>query len=369
MEVSREPVMNSANAISTDQFSQMSEFESIRQEFVEKTNLDVQHRPISHWARQGDRRLPYALLRYTVSELINTPFADLASTPGIGPKKISSMLNLLRRALDDRQSSVTSAFVEKPPVTVRNEFNADSVSESAWEDWRQTVRDRGLENQMIGQLTPTLQDLPTVIWKTVLGEYLNYSLAELRALKTHGEKRIQVVLEVFFIVHSFFKGAGCHPRFSILVRPGFVPPIEQWIQGELESEQITDVQEIRENLTLPLLNQIQADGGDTVHQLASGRLGIEGEPESVRRQAERLDVTRARVYQLLETCAEIMRIRWPEGRHWLAALAAKIGPGSPDNPKMQLFESTRWLMFPERVDQRIVANVLPTESVEDRVSS
>ena len=116
---------------------------------------------------------------------------------------------------------------------------------------------------MLGQLTPSLRDLPTVIWSATLGEYLGYTLDDLRDLKTHGQKRIQTVLEVFHIVHSIFNEAGSHPKFSVILRPNFAQPIESWIQRQLENESIPDMHELRENLTLPLLNQIQVDGGDT----------------------------------------------------------------------------------------------------------
>ena len=145
-------------------------------------------------------------------------------------------------------------------------------------------------------------------------------------------------------------------------------PIESWIQCKLENELIPDIHELRENLTLPLLNQIQVDGGDTIHQLASGRLGIESERESVRSQAERLDVTRARIYQQLESCSEIMRIRWPEGRRWLTELALKFDSLEANDPGRDLFDATRWLVFPERVDQRTVTNVIALPTIENSAS-
>ena len=360
--------MNSVNAALTNQFSLMSQFDDVCRQLSGDNNLHYLQKPISHWARQGDRRLPYALLQHTVRELINTPFADLFSTPGIGLKKIASLLVLLHRALTDRGPKTSSVVAEEAQGTSKDVFDANTVSESTWEDWRATVRRRGLENQTLGQLTPSLRELPTVIWMTTLGEYLSYTLADLRDLKTHGQKRIQTVLEVFFVVHSVFEEVGSHPNFSIVLRPGFVQPIEHWIQCELENDLIPETHDLRENLTLPLLNQIQVDGGDTVHQLASGRLGIEAEPESVRGQAERLDVTRARIYQQLETCAAIMGIRWPAGRHWLAELAGKFDPLDADDPKRTLFDATRWMVFPERVDQRMVTSVIALQPLEESVS-
>ena len=91
MEDSREPGMNSVKTAFTNQFSLMSQFDDVRNKLLADDNLDYLQKPISYWARQGDRGLPYALLQLSIREVIETPFADLCSTPGIGPKKITSM--------------------------------------------------------------------------------------------------------------------------------------------------------------------------------------------------------------------------------------------------------------------------------------
>ncbi len=359
--------MNMVNAIATDQFSLMSAFEDIRGQLAADSRLSCFDRSISHWARQGDRRLPYALLRYTVRELINTPYADLAATPGIGPKKLASLIVLLRRAYHDREP-VAKASLAPPPEVADQAFEADAVSESMWEAWRTTVRNHGLESQMLGQLSPSLQSLPTVIWNTELSVYLDYSLEDLQGLKTHGEKRIQAVLEVFYTVNSILEEAGKHARFRVALRPSFVLPIEQWIQQALQRQEPPELPSVRDNLTLPLLNQVLIDGGDTVHQLAAGRLGIESAPESVRAQAGRLDVTRARIYQLLDTCGEIMRVRWPEGRRQLGELAEKFSPLDRRDPGRSLFEATHHLAFPVREETRHLAEPLEPLPVQEPVA-
>ena len=79
--------------------------------------------------------------------------------------------------------------------------------------------------------------------------------------------------------------------------------------------------------------------------LVSERLGLEGETPSVKTQAERLRVTRARVYQLLDDCAGVLHVRWPEGRWLLAPLATR--PGEIDPEAMGLLHALRALFYPE----------------------
>ena len=49
-----------------------------------------------------------------------------------------------------------------------------------------TVRLHGIGQEKLGRLAPSLQSLPTVIWESPLGFYLDKSLTEIRELKTHG---------------------------------------------------------------------------------------------------------------------------------------------------------------------------------------
>ena len=64
--------------------------------------------------------------------------------------------------------------------------------------------------------------------------------------------------------------------------------------------------------------------------LASARLCLDQNSPSVKQQAETIGVTRARVYQLLEDCAKVMDVRWPEGRWLFAPLATRFGSSDPE---------------------------------------
>ena len=99
---------------------------------------------------------------------------------------------------------------------------------------------------------------------------------------------------------------------------------------------------------MPLLEQLQTDVGPTVSRLAEGRLGVNGSPQSVRQQAKRMGVTRARVYQLLEDCANVMRVRWPEGRCLLEFLHRKLEANAGPGDDLQLLKATFDLFYGEK---------------------
>ena len=92
----------------------------------------------------------------------------------------------------------------------------------------------------------------------------------------------------------------------------------------MTSEKPPSRNELREQVVLPLVEQCRIDAGAAIGKLVEGRLGIAGEPQPVRHQSRRMGVTRARVYQLLETCAAVMEVRWPEGGIRLRALQTQL---------------------------------------------
>lgn len=342
---------------SVEDYKIVSSFQSLRKTLLDDKFADRLEKPLAYWALPNDRRLPLAFLGRTIKDLLATPFEELSATPGIGQKKISSLVKLLSRATKDHppavpfglaelsEASKKAATIEKPRRQGSG-FDPSIVSEALWSEWRQTVVDHGLGHEKLGRLAPTLQALPTVIWHTPLDAYVNHTVAEIRQLKTHGEKRVRVVLEVFYLVHEMLSGAGTAEHLALRIVPKFVLPLEDWVAKILHSGDLPSRDEVAQNLTLPLLHQIHNDAGPTIHELSEGRLGVSGPPQSVRQQAKRMGVTRARVYQLLEDCGRVMEVRWPEGQQLLAQLEAKLHAEGADEPSQALFRATRELFYP-----------------------
>jgi len=341
---------------SVEDYKIVSSFQSLKKTLLNDKFADRLEKPLAYWALPNDRRLPLAFLGRTIKDLLATPFEELSATPGIGQKKISSLVKLLSRATKDHPPAVPFGLSELNEASKKSAldkprrqgtaFDPSIVSEALWAQWQQTVVDFGLGREKLGRLAPTLQALPTVIWHTPLEHYVNHTVAEIRQLKTHGEKRVRVVLEVFYLVHDILSGAASQPHLSLRIVPKFIGPIEQWIEEVLARPGIPSAQEIQEHLAVPLLDQIGVDAGPTIHELSEGRLGIKGAPQSVRQQAKQMGVTRARVYQLLEECSRVMEVRWPEGAQLMAQLEAKFHAEATGGEDLKLFHATRELFYP-----------------------
>jgi hypothetical protein len=352
--------MRSTKALSAEDHKLRSSFEAVRRTLLDEKYADRLEKPLAYWALPDDRRLPLAFLGRTIRDLLGASYEELTSTPGIGQKKISSLVILLHRAAEDETSSTPFGIDglatdgnEKGAQRLRENgrFNPSVVSEALWAQWRETIRRHNMSHERLGRLAPSLRALPTVIWLTPLNTYLDRTLAEIRQLKTHGEKRVRVVLEVFCVAHEMLHGGGNHDGLAIRLMPTFVPPLEEWLGSVMERDDPPTVEEIRRQLVCPLLGQIRLDAGEAVYELAAGRLGVKSPRRSVRLQSRRMGVTRARVYQLLDECSKVMGVRWPEGRSQLLMLAEKMEGSECEPDALELFTTLRELLFPSTSEQ------------------
>ncbi len=350
--------MKAKKVNSAEDFRVYGSFKSLRSVLLQGKYADRLDKPLAYWALPSDRRLPMAFLGKTLEELMSTPFDELMDTPGVGQKKATSLITLLTRATKDppledpvEQSSDGNgrrvSRAQRRSQGHEYNFNPLGVSEVLWANWRETVKRHKLGGEKLGHLAPTLQALPTVIWHTPLSEYVDLTLSDIRQLKTHGEKRVHAVLEVFYIVDAALAEADVQKHLEIRLAPKFVQPLENWIADRLAGAKPPTENQVRASIARPLLEQIEVDTGQMVAQLAADRLGMNGQPPSVRDQARHMGVTRARVYQLLEDCGKVMVVRWPEGKGQLALLGQSLQSGRTKEGLLDLYRMIVDLFYPK----------------------
>ena len=339
---------------SVEEYKLETNFEKLRQELLQDEYSDRIDNQLAYWALPSDRRLPLALMGYSLRELLAMPFSELMATAGIGQKKIASLITLLNRAtqqapMDPPEDPILDS--QPAEATSGDGFDAESVSELVWQRWRATVIEHAVGHTLLGRLAPTLQTLPTVIWNTPLNYYVDRSAADIRKLKRHGEKRVRVVLEVFAQVHEALGDARPQQNLGLRLTPAFIQPLEQWFASVLTTaDTMPSEEEIRQQLIFPLVDQIESDLGETITRLVLGRLGLDGQPQSVREQAKAMDVTRARIYQLYEDCGKMMNVRWPEGQWLFAALSERLHQGGATSDSIRVFTVLRELCYPRNPD-------------------
>jgi hypothetical protein len=331
-------------------------YQSLRTTLLGKDYANRLERPLAFWALPSDRRLPTALLSHTLRELLAQPWEQLAATAGIGRKKLETLIKLLVRATKEDAQGATAEDLpgaDEKLADGRDEkgrFDPQRVSEMVWVKWRDTVRRHGIGGEKLGRLTPSLQSLPSVVWNTPLSYYLDMTLAQIRELKTHGEKRVTVVLEVFHTIHEMVGHIDPQGDLAVRLAPRTIVSAEEFMAEARTRSFPPGREEIEQQLVEPLLQQLAIDAGDAIARLARGRLGVGADAESVRNQSKALGVTRARVYQMLEECHNVMSIRWPDGRRQLDEFAQWLDENYASAEAANLMASLRELLYPLKFD-------------------
>jgi len=348
--------MKFTKSASVEELQVVSRFESLRKILLGKQYVDHLKKPLAYWALPTDRRLPLAFLGRTLEDLLRTPFSELSSTPGIGQKKICSFVKLLARAANTDPSELPLDEVTLPSVSESHNghsavdgFDPATVSEVVWGQLRASVAKHNLGDEKLGRFAPTLRHMTRVIWSSPLGAYTQLTLGEIRGMKTHGEKRVRAILEVFHAVHVMVANMGTQGHLVVRIVPRLIDEAEQWIGQALQLPGVPSAQELYEHLIRLLLEQIRTDATQQIANLAENRLGLSGPITSVRQVARTMGLTRARVYQLLNEINDIMAVRWPHGRHQMYELREKLLSESKEMespPDLQQFLAAVELFYP-----------------------
>jgi hypothetical protein len=341
---------------SVEELQVVGRFESLRRILLSEQYADHLDKPLAYWALPSDRRLPLAFLGRTLKDLLETPFAELAATPGIGQKKVRSFVKLLSRvantdpaALPIDLAALGGDGCSVLPRAASNGFDPSTVSEVVWSQWRAVILEHGLGQEALGRFAPTLKNMTRVIWNTPLESYARMTLAEIRALKTHGEKRVRAILDAFHSVCAVVAGLGSQEHLVVRIVPRLIDGVETWVGQTLQTPGAADPEQILQRLIRPLLDQVRVDATQQIARLAENRLGINGPISSVRQAARTMGLTRARVYQLLNEINDILSVRWPMGRHQIYELRDKFQQeiavlDSP--PDLEQFHAAIELFYP-----------------------
>jgi hypothetical protein len=229
------------------------------------------------------------------------------------------------------------------------DVDPSAVSETQWAQWCEAVKRHDLGSEPLGRFARALGQLPGVLWHTPLSEYTGLTLEQLRELKTHGEKRVRAVIEVFAVVHSLL-GQQRPTHLSVRIVPGFAAPVEQWLLSVAPRESFPSAEEVRQAFADPLIEQLGRDTEETVAKLVADRLLAPPGRFNVRAAAKELRLTRARVYQLLAEASAVLGVRWPEGSSLVHGMREKAQRTHSSAEGARLFVHCADLFYPRRAE-------------------
>ena len=349
--------MPSPRATFFDGVQLIPQYEQLRNALLQEQYSVHLTKPLAFWALPTDRRLPLVLINRTLGDLLAISFEELCNTPSIGEKKIHSFLTLLSRAANTKSEDIPdSAFPTVPEgqpslfLDEKEQLNDSAeVSELQWQKWQKIILAKGFEKEKLGRLCPTLTELTRVIWNSPLEDYCNKTLAEMREIRTHGEKRVTAILRIFHSVCAIVSKVEDAKHLLLRLVPENIDHVENWAMRTLSKRGCPSKAEIGEHYISPLLAQLKVDASEQICRLAENRIGMQGEITSIRQAAKALGLARARIYQLLNEINDILMVRWPNGRLLTSLLRNKFLLESKDqhnDPEFVQFHTAAELFFP-----------------------
>src|SRR5215469_10280462 len=93
-------LMSTTSSMVAVDFQLVTEFNAVREQLLSRELNGHWEKPLAYWAQTTDRHLPMALVDKTLRYVVETPFKQLSRTPGIGVKKLSSLIMLMSRAAE-----------------------------------------------------------------------------------------------------------------------------------------------------------------------------------------------------------------------------------------------------------------------------
>jgi hypothetical protein len=346
-------------------FQLVTEFNAVREQLLARELNGHWEKPLAYWARTTDRHLPMALVGKTLRCVVETPFTQLSRTPGVGVKKLGSLIMLMSRAAESSAAPGTNgaAHVDR----TEGEGTADdssAVSEALWSQWGSNLRSRGLGPERVGRFAPSLREIPRLMWWKRLDDYVSLSLAQIRELHGHGEKRLAALVEIVGGLHRITERVAAQPHVAVRIEPRLEAMLEGWLAGFLASSpeesarggplgakrELPDDASVCANLLEPLIEQARIDLGDHAGAVLRHRLF---QPRaSIQRTAHEAGLTRGRVYEIVADTGHVLDMRWPQGRRRLlqlrSELADAVAAGGRYQESLSRVEVTIALLFRDR---------------------
>lgn len=338
-------------------FRLRNQFEAVKEKLLTVGYEERIKKPLSYWSMPNDRRLPMAFMDRAITTILATAFEDLCSTTGIGEKKLQMLIELLHRAIEgDPQAppqpantaSLTNPTFASELELALDAFNHRNVTEGQWAKWKATIVRHRLQQIPLGRLARALSEVTTVIWTMPLGYYLAYSLDELRHLKTHGDKRVRSILEVFYTIELYMNNVPAGGHISVRLDPQFSVDVENAFLEIVNQSQLPTEKKVQQMVLKPIVEQLKLDVSELAYDLVRKRIGLDTEAKGVRDQSIALGLTRARVYQIMEECSEAIQVRWPRGRLLLGDLLIHLADRKGADHVVKQMQHLQTLLYPSR---------------------
>jgi hypothetical protein len=284
-----------------------------------RADPSILNRTLSAWVQASDKHFPQSFLGRSLGDVIEAGYGQLANTKGIGARKVSLIVDVLRRAAGELISTVHDIQPgPRPPAPTVVDATAEPTARQ-WADWTDTLRRRGLDRFPVGRLAESLQAGPWTVWEARLSDYTALTLHEFEHLPKPGPARRRLIVEVIRTVAGLVSGVPTVSRFELRPVHASFESIHRLVENAT-AESGSHLSGLPREVADRIFRQAGEDLGDDVASIFRRRVGDGLTAETLDGIGTDLGLTRERVRQLTTQVEAFARVRWPEGRGVLSDL-------------------------------------------------
>ncbi|MBA4017281.1 MAG: hypothetical protein C0483_08915 [Pirellula sp.] len=306
---------------------------------------DLRFRPVSHFIRPSDPCVPKSVLSLSLDELARYSHDDLLRMPGVGPKKVTNLAQILERTLSesikppamDATSEVpdaatslwTSASEVAPPASslAAPSDTYAQVDELQWEHWCVRIRQQGLATETLGHCVAHLRDLPRSLWFVPVQDFLFLPYGELLRLRGFGVKRVAAIVEVFRALDAAITAGELTKQTRTLdgddaeltgparlnIAPAEISAVDAAVSDVVAGRYAWRAEWFEAVVVRGIWRQLQADAEPTTCALIAERLGLDPGELSPHTRLRLQGISRAHRFGILTEVSAMVAARWPRG--------------------------------------------------------
>ncbi len=325
-------------------------FEAVWTRLSAVTDEKLLGRRFSSLIMPRDRHLPRSLFDLTLRDIIGMNFLELMALPSLGAGRLGHALIVLERVLQEPPPfpEPVQAVRESPGLSsdpVWSGLDFEDFPPALWSAWGEAIRAHRLEHDPLGRYAPSLRELSSAQWSVPVGFYLGMGLGDLRRTAGLGPSRLTEILRVY---EALIRAIGPRvPEGPLRLRPVHrsISEAVRFCDSLVGAWPEDGEVELVPGLFGPLFDLLENDGGVEIADIVRRRIGVDGPAETLDQIAKPAGVTRERIRQLALRAAEIMRVRWPEGRFRFEEVKARFQSAGCSEAQARLIEAAAGEFF------------------------
>ena len=330
--------MRLAKASSFEELQIISRYEGLRTVLLDRACSDHIDKPLAIWALPTDRRLPLAFLGAFAARPAGDPLCGAVGHTRHRAEEDSLLCEPPGPGGPIRAGRAAGGGTRAGGAARPAPAGGNGAAGGSPFDPGQRVggggpaggcrRAAGVGSRTAGPLRPQLAEHDSRDLEHAAGSLYGHTLGEIRVMKTHGEKRVRAILEVFHSLHVVIANMGLREHLTVNIVPRLIEQVEQWTGHVLQTPGTPSQEEISRTSSVRSWSRSAATPRSKSPPWRSTDWAFLSRSAACDRPPARWDSTRRSRLSTAQRDQRHHDVRWPLGRHQVYELRDKLLAGT-----------------------------------------